>query len=200
MNRHYARPAKLTGRWRVPSALGGGGVGGAWRPLRPRLGPRGRPAVAHHVQGFFTALKNAVAVGGTIDYGVSCSSSPVSFTATIKVPAGLTADVEANGHSVTFDGGNKVRLFQVTGGKLTIGGISLNNAAVLTASGTNGGTGADGTPGTSGSNGANGTAGDVPGQARTAIPARRAARVARPPRARPAVRERTPRWPEGRRC
>ena len=45
----------------------------------------------------FTALKSAVAAGGTIDYGVDCASSPVSFTATIKVPAGLAADVEANG-------------------------------------------------------------------------------------------------------
>ena len=59
----------------------------------------------------------------------------VSFASAIQVPSGRTADIEANGHTVNFDGGNKVRLFQVTGGKLTIGGISLNNAAVTTASG-----------------------------------------------------------------
>jgi hypothetical protein len=113
----------------------------------------------------FTALKNAVAAGGTIDYGINCTSPPVSFAATIQVPSGRTADIEANGHTVAFDDGNKVRLFQVTGGHLTIGGISLNNAAVSTASGTNGGTGANGTSGAAGSTGANGAGGTSPGQA-----------------------------------
>jgi hypothetical protein len=64
----------------------------------------------------FSALKSAVAAGGTVDYGVSCTSPPVSFTSTITVPTGLSVDIEANGRAVTFDGGAKVRLFQVSGG------------------------------------------------------------------------------------
>ncbi len=159
MNRHRARSAKLA-FLAVPAALAAAML---WEPAA--LAATASPAVTKVLTSCaFTALKNAVAAGGTIDYGVNCTSPAVNFTATIKVPAGLTADVEANGHSVTFDGGAKVRLFQVTGGKLTIGGISLFNAAVSTASGANGGTGADGTPGTAGTNGANGMSGTSPGQ------------------------------------
>ena len=170
----------------------------SWGPAA--LAATGGPTVAKVLTSCgFTALKTAVAAGGTIDYGVNCTSPAVSFTATIKVPAGLTADVEANGHSVTFDGGGKVRLFQVTGGKLTIGGISLNNAAVSTASGTNGGTGAerDARDGRE-----QRRQRDRPARlpAKRAARARRAARAARPRRARPAVPARTPPWPAARRC
>jgi hypothetical protein len=160
MNRHRARPAKLA-FLAVPSALAA-----AMLQSPAALAAPGGPAVTKVLTTCaFTALKNAVAVGGTIDYGVNCSSPPVSFTATITVPTGRTADVEANGHSVTFDGGNKVRLFQVTGGKLTIGGIQLADAAVTTASGGTGGTGGNGTSGADGSTGANGASGTTPGQA-----------------------------------
>src|SRR5690242_16813201 len=111
----------------------------------------------------FPALKSAVAAGGTVDYGVSCTSPPVSFTSTITVPTGLSVDIEASGHTVTFDGGAKVRLFQVTGGRLTIGGISLNSAQVSTASGKAGSNGAAGAAGSSGAAGANGANGSSPG-------------------------------------
>ena len=158
MNRRHA--ARL-GFLAVPSALVAALL---WGPAS--LAATGSPTVAKVLTSCgFTALKSAVAAGGTIDYGVNCTSPPVSFTATVKIPAGLTADVEANGHSVTFDGGNKVRLFQVTGGKLTIGGVTLINAAVSTASGTGGGTGAPGTSGTNGTSGASGMAGTSLGQA-----------------------------------
>jgi hypothetical protein len=111
----------------------------------------------------FAALKTAVAAGGTVDYGVDCQSPPVSFTSTITVPAGLSVDIEANGHSVTFDGGAKVRLLEVTGGRLTVGGISLDNAQAATASGTAGSNGAAGVTGAPGAAGANGTNGSSPG-------------------------------------
>ena len=120
----------------------------------------------------FTALKNAVAAGGTVDYGVNCQSSPVSFTATITVPTGRTVDVQANGHSVTFDGGGTVRLFEVTGGKLTIGSIALNNAVASTADGKAGGTGGAGTSGANGSTGANGPSGTSPAPERRPGPGR----------------------------
>src|SRR5690348_14659924 len=130
MNRHRARPAKLA-FLTVPSALAAAML---WGPAA--LAAPGGPAVANVLTTCaFTALKNAVAAGGTIDYGVNCSSPPVTFASTIGVPSGRTADIEANGHTVTFDGGSKVRLFQVTGGTLTIGGIQLANAAAKTASG-----------------------------------------------------------------
>src|ERR1700757_2565435 len=140
MNRYRARAAKLA-FLAVSSAVAAAML---WGPAA--LAATASPAVAKVLSTCaFTALKNAVAAGGTIDYGVSCSSSPVSFAATIQVPSGRTADIEANGNTVTFDGGGKVRLFQVTGGHLTIGGISLNNAAASTAAGTAGGNGSAGT-------------------------------------------------------
>ena len=95
----------------VPSAVAAAML---WGPAA--LAAPGGPAVAKVLTTCaFTALKNAVAAGGTIDYGVDCSSSAVSFASAIQVPSGRTADIEANGHTVNFDGGNKVRLFQVTG-------------------------------------------------------------------------------------
>jgi hypothetical protein len=143
----------------------------------------------------FSALKSAVAAGGTIDYGQDCS---VTFTASLTVPTGRTVKIEANGHSVTFNGNYKVRLFQVTGGSLTIGGIGLIQAEVSTAGGAAGGSGGNGTSGSTGANGASGAMGPPP--ARTGIQASRARRAARQPPAKQAARARTPRWPEAARC
>ena len=96
---HRVRPSKR-GFLTVPFAL----ATALWGPAV--LAATGGPAVAKVLTSCsFTALKNAVAAGGTVDYGVNCQSSPVPFTATITVPAGRTVDVEANGHSVALDGG-----------------------------------------------------------------------------------------------
>ena len=147
---HRARPLRgvfLAG----PLALGAAVL---WGPSA--LAATGGPAVVKVLTSCgFTALKNAVAAGGTVDYGVNGQSPPVSFTSTITVPAGLSVNIEANGHTVSFDGGLKVRLFVVTGGQLTIGGISLVNAEVLTVAGSAGGNGGAGTTGASGATGAN---------------------------------------------
>ena len=193
MNRHYARPAELA-ILAAPSALAAAVL---WGPAA--LAAPGGPAVAKVLTTCaFTALKNAVAVGGTIDYGVNCQSPPVSFTSTIKVPAGLTADIEANGHTVTFDGGDKVRLFQVTGGSSPSAGSRWltprcrPRAAVRAAPAR---TVRLGRPGATAPTGP-----AARPRARPAARARRAARVARPRRARPAARARTPRWPGARRC
>jgi hypothetical protein len=132
--------------------------------VAPALAGEAGPAVAKVLTSCgFSALKQAVAAGGTVDYGTDCSSSPVSFTATITVPSGLTADIEANGHSVTFNGNYKVRLFQVTGGKLTIGGITLEQGEASTAAGLAGGTGATGSSGSPGGTGASRANGSSPG-------------------------------------
>jgi hypothetical protein len=111
----------------------------------------------------FSALKAAVAAGGTVDYGANCSSPPITFTSKLSVASGLTVDIEADGHTVTFDGADTVRLFQVTGGKLTIGGITLEDAVADGTNGQAGGNGATGTTGTSGGPGANGTNATSPG-------------------------------------
>ena len=145
----------------------------------------------------FSALKSAVAAGGTVDYGTNCQSPPVSFTSTISVPSGLTVDIEASGHSVTFDGGFKVRLFEVTGGKLTIGGVTLTNAEVSTANGKAGSTGGNGTAGKAGATGANGANGSPGATAARAMPV---APAASPPRASPVAPARVPSSPAARRC
>src|SRR3954454_5192618 len=74
-----------------------------------------------------STLATAVGHGGTIDFGVDCPNLVLSRTLT--VPAGRTVDLEANGHSVSLNG-NQRRLFSVTGGTLTIGGITLVNGFV----------------------------------------------------------------------
>jgi hypothetical protein len=152
------RPSKR-GFLTVPFAL----ATALWGPAV--LAATGGPAVAKVLTSCsFTALKNAVAAGGTVDYGVNCGSPPVSFAATITVPGGLTVNIEANGKTVAFDGGNKVRLFEVTGGTLTIGGIALNNAGVATGNGMAGSLGAAGADDTTGATGGNGTDGSLPGE------------------------------------
>ena len=69
MNRHCARSAKLA-FLAVPSALAAAML---WGPAA--LAAPGGPAVTKVLTTCaFTALKNAVAAGGTIDYGVNCTS------------------------------------------------------------------------------------------------------------------------------
>src|SRR5690349_5984535 len=80
----------------VPFALGAATL---WGPAA--LAATGGPAVTTVLTSCsFSALETAVAVGGTVDYGVGCQSPPVSFTSTITIPVGLTVDIEANGHTV----------------------------------------------------------------------------------------------------
>jgi hypothetical protein len=137
--RHRVRPWR-PGLLAAPLAVAAAAL---WAPVA--LAGSGGPAVARVITSCsFTALKNAVAAGGTVDYGVNCGSPPVSFTATITVPGGRTVKIEATGHTVAFDGGGKLRLFEVTGGHLTIGGISLDNAGVSTANGKAGSLGGPG--------------------------------------------------------
>ncbi len=87
----------------------------------------------------------------------------MAFTSALSIPTGLSMDVEANGHTVVFDGGGAVQLFRVTGGQLTIGGISLINGAVRGGVGRAGGFGGTGTNGTAGATGGNGANGSTPG-------------------------------------
>ena len=193
MTCHSARPLRL-GFLAAPLAVI---LAACWGP--PALAAAGRPAATGLLTSCsFTALQSAVAAGGTVDYGTSCQSTPVTFTSTIFVPAGLTVDVEANGHSVTFSGAFKVRLFEVTGGKLTIGHITMSEAQVSAAGGTTGGNGGAGTTGSSGATGANGPT--APRRARTAPRPRPAAMAVRRRRARRAAPAGPARSPRARPC
>src|SRR5262245_4959182 len=74
------------------------------------------------------SLRAAVAAGGTVTFGVDCNDLVLSSE--IVIPAGRVVDIEANGHSVTLDGNGATRLFRVTGGRLTIGGLLLQGGTV----------------------------------------------------------------------
>jgi hypothetical protein len=73
----------------------------------------------------FAALDSAVSGGGTIDYQQNCTGgSTVVFPTEILFKG--TADIEANGFGVTFSGANSTRFFQLTGGRLTISGVTMH--------------------------------------------------------------------------
>src|SRR5579875_3259732 len=88
----------------------------------------------------FSALKQAVAQGGTIDYEQNCTD--VQFASTLAIASGHTVDIEANGYTVVFDGQNARRLFTVSGGTLTITGVTLENGRVTGKNGAAGKNGA----------------------------------------------------------
>src|SRR5258708_7596670 len=53
-----------------------------------------------------TSLKSAVAVGGTVFFGVDCT---ITLTSPVLVGTGLSVDIESNGHVVAISGGNATR-------------------------------------------------------------------------------------------
>ena len=121
-----------------------------------------------------------------VRFGVNCPD--LVFTKTLAVTGSLTVDLEANGHQVILDGGGRLRLFEVTGGTLTIKGMTLQDGLAAGKAGTQGRDGLVGSPGANEST--------APAEASTppcpAVPGPMAApRAAEPrvPRARPAA------WP-----
>jgi hypothetical protein len=101
----------------------------------------------------FAALDSAVSGGGTIDYQQNCTGgSTVVFPTEILFKG--TADIEANGFGVTFSGANSTRFFQLTGGRLTISGVTMHGGE---ETGQSGSEGTSGQPGTNGANGAPGS-------------------------------------------
>ena len=113
-------------------------------------------------------FESAVAAGGTVTFAVDCPSLVPSKVT--SVPSGKVLDIEGNGHMVALSGNGQRRLFNVSGGQLTVRGVTLRSGFA---------TGASGTPGSR------------PGcAARTAPEALRAARVraaAQAARVRPAA-------------
>src|SRR4051794_22729421 len=70
-------------------------------------------------------LRAAIEAGGVVTFSVNCSA--VMLASPFDIPAGLDVDLEANGHTVALDGRNSVRHFIVSGGSLTINGLTLQN-------------------------------------------------------------------------
>ena len=70
------------------------------------------------------ALAKAVSGGGKVSFTLDCPD--LVITKQIAVPAALTVDIMANGHSVVLDAGGTTRLFLVDG-TLTITGLTLEN-------------------------------------------------------------------------
>ena len=104
-------------------------------------------------------LDAAVAGGGTVLFGVDCV---VTLTSAVTIGAGLTVNIDGNGHQVTLDGADRTRHFIVAGGSLTLSHLTLRNGMVT------GGVGPAGLPGPLGENqnpgtGANGTDGGAGG-------------------------------------
>jgi len=94
-----------------------------------------------------TDLAAAVAAGGTVTFGTDCSD--LLFSTPITVPTGNSATIDSNGHTVVLDGAARSRLFVLTGGSLTLSGLTLTNGA---STGTPGSDGSPGQPGHSGGN------------------------------------------------
>src|SRR5438093_481427 len=68
-----------------------------------------------------SAFNAAVAAGGTVRFGVDCPSLVVCRTTVVG--SGKVLDIEGNGHAVTLSGGSVRRVFNVTGGQLTVRGV-----------------------------------------------------------------------------
>ena len=82
------------------------------------------------------AFRQAVAAGGIVLFGVDCPN--LVLVRPVAVPAGLSVDIRANGHVAILDGGSAVRHFVVTGGTLSITGLTLRNGRAAGASGADG--------------------------------------------------------------
>ena len=96
------------------------------------------------------ALRSAVAGGGIVTFGTSCSG--LQLVAALAVPAGHSVDLRSGGFSVVLDGRGANRHFEVTGGALAISGITLTNgraAGTSGAAGSSAGSGPDGDTGAS---------------------------------------------------
>ena len=100
------------------------------------------------------ALAAAVALGGNVTYGTSCTS--VLFSTPITIPSTLTVNVSGGGFSVTLSVSTVTQFFVVNGGHLNITGLTLEDGAVDGSAGAAGSTGTNGLNGAVGSDGSNG--------------------------------------------
>lgn len=100
------------------------------------------------------ALAKAVSKGGTVTFGLSCSDH--KFTTPIAIPFSLRVTITSAGHTVLLGGQAKTQLFVVTGGILTLKGLTLEDGKASGRTGSNGKAGGAGAPGSAGGNGLGG--------------------------------------------
>src|ERR1700722_6309248 len=123
----------------------------------------------------YAALKTAIAGGGTITFG--CSGTIVFTGGQLTIGGGKTVTLDGKGKKVALASDGNGRLFQVSGGHLTLEFLTLENASVVGADGKAGGSGStgkdgdngtdgkdggEGAPGTDGSDGTPGLSGGIP--------------------------------------
>ena len=141
-----------------------------------------------------SSFRQAVLAGGVVTFATDCPD--LVLTRSIAIKAGLVVDIEAGGHTVALDGANAVRHFVVSGGSLSITGVTLENGRMTSADAPAASDGDSGTAGADGSGGQDGRRGDAwtepmsVGREALAIPVARAIRgpPGRPQRARTAGR------------
>ena len=90
-------------------------------------------------------------------FAVDCPN--LTPTATTTVGAGEVLDIEGDGHVGRPQRRDQRRLFAVTGGRLTVRGVTLHGGAAIGANGAAGTHGPAGVAGAPGSSGVSGTAG-----------------------------------------
>jgi hypothetical protein len=120
-----------------------------------------------------SGLQTALDRGGDLDFKASCT---LNLTKVLSVPAGVSVNLDGNGHAVTLNGGNGAfhprDVFTpvlAVSGKLGLANLTLAHGGVYGATGLDGSDGADGAEGTSigqaGGNGKTGRAGGTGGDA-----------------------------------
>lgn len=87
-----------------------------------------------------SALKSAIAGGGSVVFGVDCPDLVLTSALTISG----SVSIDANGHTVALDGGNATRLFVIKAGTVSMTGLTLENGRVAGANGANGAAGSPG--------------------------------------------------------
>jgi hypothetical protein len=116
-------------------------------------------------------FRSAAGSSGTITFKVA-SACTITLTSAIDFPAKVDVTIDNIGGSVDIYGGDANRLFDVSGGQLSITGVTLSGGLARGATGGDGANGTDAVPGTAGKagtgtsaggNGGNGTVGTAGG-------------------------------------
>jgi hypothetical protein len=135
---------------------GGAQAGGA--QVAGAVGVRPQTLVSDCTQ---DALRSAVAAGGLVTF--SCSGT-ITLTSQLVVTTGQDVTLDGTGQAVTISGGGTTRIFDVTGGSLTLTDLTLTDGLATGKSGRAGAAGAAGVDGQPGNGGNGGKPNGRPGQ------------------------------------
>ncbi|MFI5419105.1 MAG: hypothetical protein ACHQ2Y_09485, partial [Candidatus Lutacidiplasmatales archaeon] len=102
-----------------------------------------------------SALATALAVGGAVAFGLACYD--LKMNASIGIGHNLSVNLTAGIYPVTLDGQYRTQFFIVTGGQLSVTGITFEHGFVQGTAGLNGLGGSAGSTGANGAAGADGT-------------------------------------------